>query len=232
MCIGLLELLLAFSPDAFVRVRKSAVQPVRKVIDDASSALSLTGYMQLPVEQYCGIELPMRAKLTPASEVWPSRSGADEFALRVPPLRFSIPRLPLVVEPLVFATVQSQPSCVQISSDECTLSGSPFVESLRLNDRFTFRVRTMLTWNDTDTPSMRADTHIEADVETPPLFALVPRVLLESIAASAMSLVLQQLQSTFLRNLASDYAHWATDARYRQARRASLEGRAASKGEI
>ena len=65
---------------------------------------------------------------------------------------------------------------------------------------------------------MRADTRIEADVETPPLFALVPRRLLEGIAAGAMSLVLGPLQGTFLRNLAADYARWATDAQYREAR--------------
>eukprot|EP00316_Scyphosphaera_apsteinii_P012948 CAMPEP_0119315288 /NCGR_PEP_ID=MMETSP1333-20130426/35184_1 /TAXON_ID=418940 /ORGANISM="Scyphosphaera apsteinii, Strain RCC1455" /LENGTH=228 /DNA_ID=CAMNT_0007320599 /DNA_START=228 /DNA_END=914 /DNA_ORIENTATION=+ len=208
----------AFSPDAFIRVSRSAVQPVQKI--DAAAACSLSGYMQLPVEQYCGIELPMQAKLTPASEVWPTRSGSNEFALRVPPLRFSIPGVPLVVEPLVFALVQTRPDCVQISSDECTLSGSPFMESLRLNERFTFRVRTQLTWDDSETPAMRADTRIEADVETPSLFALVPRNLLERIAASAMSLVLHQLQSTFLRNLAADYARWATDESYREARRA------------
>ena len=215
----------SFSPDAFVRVRRTAVQEVVKADAASSAALSLSGYMQLPVEQYCGIVLPMRAKLMPASEVWPARSGSDEFALCVPPLRFNIPRVPLVVEPLVFATVQSQPSCVQISSDECTLSGSPFVDSLRLNERFTFRVRTLLTWDDSETPTMRADTRIEADVETPPLFAPVPRVLLERIAAGAMSLVLQQLQSTFLRNLAADYARWATDARYRETRREQLRPR-------
>jgi hypothetical protein len=174
--------------------------------------------MQLPVEQYCGIELPMRAKLTPASEVWPTRTGANEFALCVPPLKFSIPGVPLVVEPLVYAQVHARPICVEISSDECTLSGSPFVESLRLNERFTFSVRTLLTWDESDTPSMRADTRIEADVETPPLFALFPRRLLEGIAAGAMSLVLQPLQGTFLRNLAADYAQWATDERYRTAR--------------
>jgi len=174
--------------------------------------------MQLPVEQYCGIALPMKAKLMPAVEVWPERVGANEFALRVPPLQFLLPGVPLIVEPLVFAQVCTQPSCVEISSDECTLSGSPFVESLRLNDRFTFRVRTRLTWNDSATPTMRAESTIEADVETPPLFALVPRRLLERIAASAMSLVLQQLQGTFVRNLAADYAQWATDPRYREAR--------------
>ena len=210
---------LAFSPDAFVRVRRSAVQPVESL--DVAATCSLGQYMRLPVEQYCGIALPMQARLMPASDVWPARSGANEFALRVPPIRFFIPGVPVVVEPLVFAQVLSQPSCVEIFSDECTMSGSPFVESLQLNELFTFRVRTVLTWDENEgakVPTMRADTEIEADVETPSLFALVPRRLLERIAASAMSLVLQQLQGTFLRNLAADYAQWAMDPRYREAR--------------
>lgn len=211
----LLMIACAFSPDAFVRVRRSTVQPVQNI--DAAAG-SLGGYMQLPVEQYCGIQLPLQAKLTPASEVWPARTGANEFALRVPPLQFPIPGAPLVVEPLVFAQVEPQPRCVRITSDECTLSGSPFVESLRLNERFVFRVRTLLTWKDSETPSMRADTSIDVDVDTPSLFALVPRVLLESIAGGAMSLVLRQLQGTFLQNLAADYAQWATDEQYRLSR--------------
>ena len=205
----------AFSPDAFIRVSRIATQPVPQV--DAAAGCDLNRFMRLPVEQYCGIELPMNAKLSLASEVWPARTGVDEFALQVPPLKFSIPGVPLVVEPLVYAQVRTHPSCVQIASDECTLRGSPFVESLCLNDRFTFRVLTILTWS-SEKSSMSADTQIEADVETPPAFALVPRALLERIAAGAMSLVLQQLQRTFLRNLAADYVRWSTDRRYREAR--------------
>mmetsp|Transcript_772 Transcript_772/g.2080 ORF Transcript_772/g.2080 Transcript_772/m.2080 type:complete len:185 (-) Transcript_772:172-726(-) len=184
--------------------------------------------MQLPVEQYCSIQLPMDAQLMPASDVWPSRSGADEFALRVPPLQFPIPGVPIVVEPLVYALVRPHPSFVEISSDECTLSGSPFVESLRLNERFTFRVRTQLTWSETEVPTIRAETRIQADVETPSLFALIPRTLLERIAASAMSLVLQQLQGTFLRNLAADFARWTTDPHYRDTRSETFLGRRSS----
>ena len=218
LCIADLSFAVAFSPDAFIRVKRSASQAVPKV----ATAGTLTNYMRLPVESYCGIELPMRAKLTLASIVWPQRSGTNEFALRVPPLSFAIPLHPLAVEPLVFAKVYSQADCVQIMSDECTLSGSPFVESLHLNERFTFRVRMLLRWDDSEKPTISADTRIEADVETPSMFALVPRRLLESIAESAMALVLQQLQRTFLRNLAADYARWATDTSYRNARSEQL----------
>ena len=218
----------AFTPDAFIRVRRSCVQPVDvPPLPPApdGDALSLSTYMRLPVEQYTTIPLPLRAELVLASDVWPERTGANDFALRVPPLTFPIPGVPLTVEPLCFARVRPQESCVLISSDECTLSGSAFVESLRLNERFTFQVRMQLTWDDDGSasnrdvrPCMLADTRVEVDVDTPPLFALVPRRLLEGIASGAMTVVLDTLQRAFLRNLAADYTRWATDARYRESR--------------
>ena len=59
---------------------------------------------------------------------------------------------------------------------------------------------------------------IEVDVETPKLFALVPRRLLEAIATAAMRLVLDALQQVFVRNLAKDYERWVTDEGYRASR--------------
>jgi hypothetical protein len=140
--------------------------------------------------------MPMEAKLVGTDK-------ADEFALAVPPVRFAVPGVLLTVTPSLLATVTSEPDRVCISSDACTLSGSPFVESLRLNERFDFRVRTVFTW---------------ADGETPKLFALVPRRLLEAIATAAMRLVLDALQQVFVRNLAKDYERWVTDAGYRASR--------------
>ena len=220
-------MLIAFEPDAFIRIRRSAVQPV------TGDPNRLTEYMQLPVEQYCAIPLPLRAKLTLASVVWPQRRASNEFALRVPPLTFAIPGMPLEVEPLVYATVDSQLDSVTIASDECTLSGSAFVQKLRLNECFEFRVRTVLTW-DGDVGSVGGDlvagdrggeahrlyanTTLDADVETPRFFSLLPRAFLERIASLAMSLVLDSLQKTFLRNLAADYAQWSSDAQYRASR--------------
>ena len=125
--------------------------------------------------------MPMEAKLVGTDK-------ADEFALTVPPITFSIPGVPLTVSPSLLATVTSEPDRVCISSDACTLSGSPFVESLRLNERFDFRVRTVFTWADGATDGavggaeIRSSSEIEVDVETPKLFALVPRRLLEAIA--------------------------------------------------
>lgn len=170
-----------------------------------------------PLWQYCNIPMPMEAKLVGTDK-------ADEFALAVPPIRFAVPGVPLTVEPSLLATVTSELDRVCISSDACTLSGSPFVESLRLNERFEFRVRTVFTWADgaadgaAGGAEIRSSSEIEVDVETPKLFALVPRRLLEAIATAAMRLVLDALQQVFVRNLATDYERWVTDADYRASR--------------
>lgn len=221
----LLFLVHSFTPDAFVRVRRTA----RQQISISGDAVPLDDYMRLPTRQYTAIELPMRAQLSLASTVWPERSGPSQFALRVPPLTFAIPGSPITVSPLVFATVETHTGCVLISSSECTLSGSPFIESL--NDRFDFSVKLRMTWDSSADSSARggsisADTHLDVDVDTPPVFALVPRPLLEAIASGATSLVLDSLQRVFLKNLAADYTRWATDAAYRRARAESLSASA------
>ena len=230
--------LLGFAPDAFVRInQRTAVQPISSSVK-ADAGAGLERYMRLPVEQYTAIELPLRAELTRLP-----RGTADQYFLRVPPLTFALPGSPLTVQPSVVATVQSEAQCVRISSDSCTLSGSPLIEALKLNERFEFRVRTLLTWEvppaaaTTSTsataattsglrrrrptpvpPRMRADTTIEVDVATPPLFAWIPRPVLEGIATGATTLVLDSLQRSFLRNLAKDYERWATDRGYREER--------------
>ena len=171
--------------------------------------------------QYCNIPMPMQAKLVRTDR-------ADEFALAVPPIRFAVPGVPLTVSPSLLATVTSEPDRVSISSDACTLSGSPLIESLRLNERFDFRVRTVFTWADgavggaadgaAGGAEIRSSSKIEVDVETPKLFALMPRPLLEAIATAAMRIVLDALQQVFVRNLAEDYERWVTDAGYRATR--------------
>ena len=123
------------------------------------------------------------------------------------------------------------------------VGSSPLIEALKLNERFEFRVRTLLTWEVPPAaastsasataattsgwrrrrptpvpPRMRADTTIEVDVATPPLFAWIPRPVLEGIATGATTLVLDSLRRSFLRNLAKDYERWATDRGYREER--------------
>ena len=195
--------------DAHIRLTRAVASPPISPLQDASCKLE--DYMRLPVEQYCNIPLPMDAKLV-------RTSTADEFALDVPPIRFAVPGFPLTVSPCVLATVMSEPDRVVIASDSCTLTGSPIIESIRLNERFDFRLRTTLTWD--SAVKIHSSTQIEVDVETPQLFALVPRPLLVAIASTAMRIVLDALLEVFLRNLAADYERWATDADYRASRAA------------
>ena len=155
----------------------------------------------------------MQASLEPTA-------ADDEFALSVPPIRFLVPGLPLTVSPFLLATVTSECDRVLISSDACTLTGTPAGLVDSLNERFDFRVRTAFTWKvvPPERAAILSTTNIEVDVDTPRLFALVPLALLEAIAGGAMRVVLDALQGEFLRNLASDYERWATDAEYRASR--------------
>ena len=121
--------------DARIRLDAKMRQPVPGA---RAGPVSLDRYMQLPVEQYCAIPLPMQASLVRTAR-------ADEFEMRVPELAFSVPGKPITVAPLVLATVVSERDRVVIASDSCTLTGSPeamrLIEATRLNDRFDFCVR-------------------------------------------------------------------------------------------
>ena len=122
--------------DARVQLDVKMRQPVPGACALAGP-VSLDRYMQLPVEQYCAIPLPMKASLIRTAR-------ADEFEMRVPELAFRVPGKPITVTPLVLATVVSERDRVVIASDSCTLTGSPevmrLIETTRLNDRFDFSV--------------------------------------------------------------------------------------------
>eukprot|EP01082_Thalassiosira_pseudonana_P006500 g5859.t1 g5859 contig20:308625-310144(+) len=68
----------------------------------------------------------------------------EEFELVVPTITF----FNLSLQPVVYASVQPHANQVVISSDKCILRGSSFIERTKLNERFDFRVKTTLTWND------------------------------------------------------------------------------------
>ena len=121
--------------DANIRLSRSLTQPVTGA---RNGPVSLDRYMQLPVDQYCAIPLPMQASLTRTPRT-------DEFEMRVPPLAFTLPGQPITVAPLVLATVVRERDRVVIRSRSCTLTGSPrvmrLIEATRLNDHFDFSVR-------------------------------------------------------------------------------------------
>ena len=119
--------------DARIQLDAKMRQPVAA----RAGLVSLDRYMQLPVEQYCAIPLPMQASLVRTAR-------PDEFEMRVPELAFRVPGKPITVAPLVVASVVSERDRVVIASDSCTLTGSSeamrLIEATRLNDRFDFNV--------------------------------------------------------------------------------------------
>lgn len=211
-----------------IRVSESVRQPVPPVGNAAD--LSLKDYMQLPASQYVAIPLPLSASL----ETLPGTG--NRFCLCVPPVRFKVPGLPGVeATPTVLAQVSTSKDRVVISSDECSIAGSPLIKKLRLNERYNFSVETCFTWRESDNGNVattaaagsQADdgggaifssTTIEVDVDPPGAFALVPRFVLEAVGNSVMAIALSRLQRPFVANLAADYARWATDEAYREAR--------------
>ena len=215
-----------------------------------SHNVTLTNYMQLPVEQYVLIPMPLGSSLTTRDKSKNSDTGTDllsantEFELVVPTITF----FKMSLQPVVYASVYPQENRVVISSSKCILRGSSFIEKTQLNDRFDFSVNTTLTWNDTMSDiylsqnnnqngdvnedenhmnmrcSITAETCIKVDVDVPRPFSSIPKRIIERTGNAAMNLSLRYIQANFVENLAEDYNKWATDNEYRNYR-ASLSGK-------
>ena len=132
-----LSLVPSLSLTALYDARIQLDAKMRQPVAARAGLVSLDRYMQLPVEQYCAIPLPMQASLVRTAR-------PDEFEMRVPELAFRVPGKPITVAPLVVASVVSESDRVVIASDSCTLTGSSeamrLIEATRLNDRFDFNV--------------------------------------------------------------------------------------------
>ena len=124
--------------------------------NSSCDTVTLSTYMQLPVEQYVLIEMPLGSSLTKlennnnattVSSDDNKSGGGEEFELVVPEITF----FNLTLQPVVLCTVQPMEDRVVIVSDNCFLRGSSFIEKTRLNERFDFRVRCTLTWFDEQT---------------------------------------------------------------------------------
>ncbi|KAL7449610.1 hypothetical protein ACHAWC_001663, partial [Mediolabrus comicus] len=211
-------------------------QSSTSLVDD----VSLTNYMRLPVEQYVLIEMPLGSSLTKLDGNNNSsyNETPTEFELVVPEITF----FNLTLQPVVLCTVQPMDDKVVISSNNCYLRGSPFIEKTRLNERFDFQVRTSLTWNDDDDmqvlsksssadnneqrnddeeegcSSITATTSIDVDVDVPRPFSSIPKFILQRTGNAAMKLSLKFIQANFVRNLANDYTKWCSDDEYRSYR--------------
>ncbi len=188
------------------------------------------------------IEMPLGSSLTKLDGNNNSNSydeTATEFELVVPEITF----FNLTLQPVVLCTVQPMDDKVVISSNNCYLRGSPFIEKTRLNERFDFQVRTTLTWYEYDDDDMQvlsksssadnneqrndeeescstitATTSIDVDVDVPRPFSSIPKFILQRTGNAAMKLSLKFIQANFVRNLANDYTKWCSDDEYRSYR--------------
>ncbi|KAL7433375.1 hypothetical protein ACHAXH_009253 [Discostella pseudostelligera] len=222
----------------------------RQQLGAPSHNVTLTNYMRLPVEQYVLIPMPFGSSLTriesnnTASETPPelTSSGTELFELVIPNITF----FQLTLQPVVYATVTPQTNYVMISSEKCILRGSPFIEKVKLNDRFDFSVTTRLTWRDahssptsrgqqdiiptsqynaTERSTIRAETFININVDVPRPFNSIPKKILEATGNAAVKLTLLYIQANFVSNLVKDYVKWATVSEYRKYRSSLSEGR-------
>ncbi|KAK9845221.1 hypothetical protein WJX81_000443 [Elliptochloris bilobata] len=165
--------------------------------------------MRLPVSQFVLIEVPLGGELC--------RVGYDLFDVVVAPLSL----FDLWVQPHVRCCVRqlADPECVDIQCVDFQLRSSPAVQRLRLNERVRFAVTTRFSCEGPPgAEGIRSTTHLQAEVAPPVPFSYLPDGVLTSVGEAAVHAALANLQGTFVRSLARDYARWATNAGYRAER--------------
>lgn len=211
-------------------------------VRDEGGDLSLSSYMQLPVEQYYELDPKMIKPL-----------GGRRFALCVPRVEL----LGVWVEPLVEIRAIHHASYVLLKAANCRINGSDLVSRLNLDQRFCVEFQTTLTWmpapatlqqnaaaaapvplqNGQDSSWLQwpfswqgssesepwqgrvkaeAKLDVWSEVLTP--FNLMPRPLLQSSGSAVMAALIRSLLPLFVRKLTEDYRKWATEPDYRRRR--------------
>jgi hypothetical protein len=176
----------------------------------ADEGITLSSYMQLPVDQYVCIKMPLDATL--------ERLEGSRFNMTVPPVRF----FNLDLSPTILCDVTQSATSVKIVSNECTLRGSPYV--VGLNGCFKMNIVSEFKWTDVDNKrciSSASDIFIEVD--PPPPFCFISNSILEKTGRIAMSIALAQIENAFVKALARDYERWAVDREYRVVRASGCE---------
>lgn len=190
---------------------------VRDIFHTDDPNVSLTKYMNLPIEQYALIKLPLGATLT-------KEKDSAEFKLEVPNVKF----FHLECKPTVYCTVSKSSSTdiITISSQKCLLSGSPIVDSL--NGHYKFNVITQFTWADLKVgKSIISNSKIHVLVDPPLIFKAFPKSLLETTGNLVMQVALNGVERMFIKSLSEDYKEWVTNKSYRD-RRAALSASSTS----
>ena len=167
--------------------------------------ISLNDYMQLPVEQYVCIKMPLDAHL--------ERVDTSRFVLTIPPVNF----FHLKVSPSAYCTVTQNNTAVIIESDTCILDGSPYVKSL--NGCFRFKLVTVFEWHDDhDHKHISSTSNLLVEVDPPSPFSRIARPVLRRTGHIAMSTAISYIEKEFVKSLSVDFANWATDPNYRATR--------------
>lgn len=208
--------------------RLSANYTVNIPIDaSANATLTLDHYMRLPTEQYYELDPSMIKPL-----------GNNCFLLDVPKLEF----FNIWVQPQVVTEVtthsESSPRSgdahVLIKGMSCTLNGSPWIQQMKLNDKFHLHFSTKLTWKCLSVATESSNNNaveqrqavitgaleLEVLTEVIPPFNALPVSILESTCNTVLGGLTRTLLPIFVKKLAEDFKRWQVDEKYRQRREA------------
>ena len=176
----------------------------KEKVTDYNGDVSLTAYMQLPLEQYFVLD-PNQIKFI----------EANRFLLTVPRQTF----FSLWLEPEVEISVVNLGQKIVLQAERCRIKGSDLVENMQLDSRFALRFVTELTWQ-SDGQVGYIDAKLNSSVwcEVIPPFNLMPREILVSSCNVVMNALVGSLLPMFCSRLAKDYDKWATNAQYRMTR--------------
>lgn len=170
---------------------------------------SLSRYMSMAAERFGGLELPLGGRLT--------RLDAVTMALVVPKIElFDIVLAPVArCKVVAFPAGPGRPRAeISSGTGDCVLHGSHHVEQLKLNDRFNLDVLITFTWTEPGAakPLIYSDAHIEVEVDVPPPFSVMPKMVIKAAGDASMGAVLAVMMPLFMQKLGQDYAVWASSA--------------------
>jgi hypothetical protein len=209
------------------------------IMASADATLTLDHYMRLPTEQYYELDPKMIKPL-----------GNNSFLLDVPKLEFfNIWVQPQVVTEVTTHSELSSPTSeeahVLIKGLSCTLNGSPWIQQMKLNDKFDLHFLTKLTWKDPSVENGSSNMtvaksrnnssnveqrqavitgalELEVLTEVIPPFNALPISLLESTCNTVLGGLTRTLLPIFVKKLAEDFKRWQVDEKYRQRREARM----------
>lgn len=152
----------------------------------ADEGISLSDYMQLPVDQYVCIKMPLDATL--------ERVEGSKFNMTVPPVTF----FTLAVSPTIICDVTQGEESVRIVSDDCTLRGSPYV--VGLNGCYKLKISSTFKWSDSPTKkTISSVSTVGLEVDPPAPFKYFGKTALETTGKLALSISLKQIGNAFVK---------------------------------